>query len=317
MNERELPMLAAIAGFFHWWEEFLTICSGPVLTGGILVGLISLMTDGKLLTTQPGLLYGWAVAMAVGLDGQLIGSSVKLSRAAQTGHPWRAAGYAVLVLALAYVAFVAAQVFATQQAEGITTSAALAQLGMDSTTWIIQRSVLAVALVVISGVLRYAAPKSATIADEQAKLERELTLEPLRAQVRMRKALGWRDVAAAGLGKKLSYYDHDSPPTGPGTPAAASRPATDIAPDTLAAAVEPSAQAALHLMPRRTTAAERQNVRKRARAAGLRASAFDALDHDPTMSRKALRGILNCAQTTANELYSAWQESRQREEVAQ
>jgi len=190
MSERELPMLAAIGGFFRWWEELLNIIAAPLLMAGLLIALVALLTNGSLLTTQPELVYAWAIAMGVGVDAQLIGASAKLGQAALNGRPWQVVGYTALVLPLAYVAFVAAQVFATQQAEGITTSAALAQLGMDPTAWLIQRSALSVALVVLSGILRYRSKGQATIADERAKLDRELELEPLRAQVRMRKALG-------------------------------------------------------------------------------------------------------------------------------
>src|SRR5260221_327737 len=101
----------------------------------------------RLCGEQAELLYAWAIAMGAGLDAQLIGSSVKVGRAARTGHPWQAVLYGVLVVALSYVAFIAAQVFATQQAYGITMSEALGRLGMDGTTWLVQRSILSVVLV--------------------------------------------------------------------------------------------------------------------------------------------------------------------------
>jgi hypothetical protein len=90
----------------------------------------------------------------------------------------------VLVVALGYVGYIAAQVFATQEAEGITTAQALANLGLDSNSWILQRSALSVVLVVLSGLLRYVQPAKQELAleDERAKLEREL--EPLRQKAR-------------------------------------------------------------------------------------------------------------------------------------
>jgi hypothetical protein len=220
---RELPLLAAIGGFFRWCEELLAILSGPLLTAGLLIALVDLLTDGKLLATQPELLYGWAIAMGAGLDAQLIGASVKLGRAVRTGAVWAAIGYTVLVLALAYVGFVAAQVFATQQADGITTAQALARLGMDGTTWLVQRSVLSVALVVLSGILRYVPPSAERSAeDEQAHLERELQLAPLRAQLRARKALGWRDVGRAiaqgAPSDRESFPIREPFPIGPSAP---------------------------------------------------------------------------------------------------
>ncbi len=317
MSERELPMLAAIASFFHWIEEFLAICSGPLLVAGLGLALVDLLTDGRLLATQPELLFAWAIAMALGLDAQLVGTAAKLGRAVRTQHYWTAFFCTILVAALSYVAFLAAQVFATQEAHGWTTSQALAALGMDGTTWLVERSILSVVLVVLSGLLRYTPPGQATVIEERTKLERELELEPLRQRVRAGKALGAtalaRNMALAMAGKAPT----EAPPTGPGTPQPALHPAPDIAPDTFAIDWEEQAQQPLRVMPRRMTAADQRAVRKRARMAGLRAAAFDALDHDPTMSRKALRSILNCAQTLANELYSAWVREHEREEVAQ
>src|SRR5260221_673827 len=284
MNERELPWLAAIAGFFHWCEELLNILSGPLLVAGLGLALVDLLTDGKLLATRPELLFAWAIAMALGLDAQLVGTAAKLGRAVRMKRYGVAAGCTILVAALAYVAFIAAQVFATQEAHGWTTSQALAALGMDGTTWLVERSILSVVLVVLSGLLRYTAPGQATTIEERAKLERELELEPLRAQVRVRKALGGRAVLTA-LAKGVENMSPDIPPTGPGTPQPALRPATDIAPDTLVPAVEPSAQTALRLMPPRRTQADKRAMRKRARMAGLRASPFYPLDPDRPLSK--------------------------------
>src|SRR5258708_31012892 len=100
MNRRELPLLGGIAGFLHWLEELLIIVSGPLLTLGLGIALVDLLTG--------------------------------------------------------------------------------------------------VALVVLSGLLRYRPPAAeASAEDERERLARELTLEPMRAQLRSRKALGWRDVAGA------------------------------------------------------------------------------------------------------------------------
>src|SRR5258707_8852022 len=125
MSEHRLWGLGGLSLVFEWFESLLTILSGPLLTAGLMIALTDLLTDGRLLTTQPELLYAWAIAMGAGLDAQLICSSVKGGRAARTGHPWQAVLYSMLVVALSYVAFIAAQDFATQQAYGITTSDAL------------------------------------------------------------------------------------------------------------------------------------------------------------------------------------------------
>src|SRR5258708_2319785 len=197
-NGRELPVLSAVAGFLRWCEELVSIVAGPLLTVGVGIALVDLLTGGALLAAQPGLLYAWAISQAAGVDAQLVASAAKLAAAVHARRYWLAVGYGVLIVPLAYVGFLASNVFATQQSQGLTTAEALARLGMDGTSWIVQRSALAVALVVLSGLLRYRPPAAeASAEDERAQLERELTLEPLRAQLRARKALGWRDVGRA------------------------------------------------------------------------------------------------------------------------
>jgi hypothetical protein len=65
MREREFPLLAGIAAFFRWIEELANILSGLLLTAGLAIALIDLLTDGALLTAQPELLYGWAISQTV------------------------------------------------------------------------------------------------------------------------------------------------------------------------------------------------------------------------------------------------------------
>ena len=201
MSDHELPMLAGIGGIIHWCEELASLLAGPVLTAGLGIALIDLLTDGKLLATTPALLFAWAVSQTVGLDAQLVGSAAKLGAALRRRTAGPVIGYGLLVLALGYVAFQASNVFATQQAEGITTAQALARLGMDGATWIVERSALAVVLVVLSGLLRYAspAPNPTSVEDERATLERELTLEPLRQRLRAQQVGGIRMLAESAM----------------------------------------------------------------------------------------------------------------------
>src|SRR5258708_23558457 len=194
-NGRELPVLSAVAGFLRWCEELLIIVSGPLLTVGLGIALVDLLTGGAVLAAEPGLLYAWAISEAAGVDAQLVASAAKLAAAFHARGALVAVGEGVLIMPLAYVGFLVSNVFATQQSQGLTTAEALARLGMDGTSWIVQRSALAAAVVVLSGLSRYRPPAAeASAEDERAQLERELALEPLRAQLRARKALGWRDV---------------------------------------------------------------------------------------------------------------------------
>ena len=174
-----MPLLAGIGALVTWCEELLAILSGPILTAGLALALIDLLTDGQLVARVPALLYVWAGSQAIGLDAQFIGAAAKLARAIRRRAIWPIIGYAVLCLALGYVGYLASNVFATQEANGITTAEALSRLGMDSTSWIVQRSLLAVALVFLSGFLRYVAPvRSATRSaeEERARLEAEIEL---------------------------------------------------------------------------------------------------------------------------------------------
>lgn len=201
MTDNELPMLAGLSAIIRWIEELASLIAGPVLTVGLGIALIDLLTDGRLLTSIPALLFAWAASQAIGLDAQLVGSAAKLA-ASWRRRSWGAMlGFAILVLALGAVAYQASAVFATQQADGITTAQALARLGMDAATWLLERSALAVLLVILSGLLRYVAPaKVATsTADERAQLERQLELEPLRQRLRAAQVGGWRSVAETAL----------------------------------------------------------------------------------------------------------------------
>jgi hypothetical protein len=308
-SERELPLMAAIGGLFRWLEELLTLLSGPLLTAGLGLALVDLLTDGKLLATQPELLFAWAIAMALGLDAQLVGAAVKLGRALRTARYWAAFAYLVLVAALSYVAFLAAQVFATQEAHGWTTAQALSALGMDGTTWLIQRSALSVALVVLSGLLRYTPPRAATIADEQAKLERELALEPLRQQVRAGRALGYVQLArnaTLAITGKAPAEPPVAPPTGLYGPASVPTEAeTPTRPPT-----GPGAPSAVSKRKRKATTQKRPTL-LRLPAPAERVHA--ALASEPELSIRALARAAGVSHSTA----SKWRKVHQAQEGAQ
>lgn len=217
MKHRELPMLAGIAGIIRWVEELANLLSGPLLTLGLGIALIDLLTDGSLLTHLPLLLYAWAISQAVGVDAQLVATWDRARIALRERRYWSLFGLFILGAVLAYVAWVAAQVFALQESEGVTTAQALSRLGMDSAAWLVQRTALSVFLVALAGWTRYHPPALDIAADaehERARLEADLMLEPLRAQKRAMQARGLRSVGAAFIGKETP----PKPPTGGGTP---------------------------------------------------------------------------------------------------
>jgi AraC-like DNA-binding protein len=196
-DEHELPMLAGIAAILRWTEELLNIVNGPMLLFGAGVALVDLLTDGALTVSLPILLYGWATSQALGIDTQLLGCFAR----ARNVHGWARWGWLVLGVILGYAAWQAGYVFAVQQAQRVSEAAALAQLHMDPALWLGWRAFLAVGLVALSGWTRYRKPAKVTrsLEDERAGIERELTLEPLRQQLRAQQVGGLRSLAVTAL----------------------------------------------------------------------------------------------------------------------
>src|SRR5215469_10773929 len=114
--EHELPVLGGISAFLRWLEELVVLVSGPMLTAGLGIGLVSLLSDGALLVSAPWMLYAWAISQTVGVDGQLVGAWYRVSVAIARRRWGAAFAFVTLGALLAYVAYVAALVFATQQA---------------------------------------------------------------------------------------------------------------------------------------------------------------------------------------------------------
>lgn len=198
---QELPVLVGIAAFLRWLEELVVLISGPLLMAGLGIGLIALLSDGALLVNAPWLVYAWAISQTVGVDGQLVGAWYRVSVAVGRRQLGVALAYLLLGLILAYIAYVAALVFATQQAYHLTTGQALARLGMDATSWLWQRSAVSVLLVCLSGYLRYRAPrKLARSLDERKRaIQEQMEIEALKQQQRTQRAQ-----AAIGLVKGLT-----------------------------------------------------------------------------------------------------------------
>jgi hypothetical protein len=224
-QHHELPMLGAIAGVIRWVEELVSLIAGPVLTIGLAIALIDLLTDGGLLRSQPDLLYAYAVSQAVGIDAQLVSSWDRVKLAIGRRAWGQMIGWTLLGLALGYIGFLSAQAFGFSQAFGLSEPDALARLGIDGASWQLQRALLAVFLVALSGFTRYHAPPKAkqTLEDERAQLARELELEPLRQRLRAQRTPGVATLARQAIGGALGrdVRAPDRPPTGPGSPTVA------------------------------------------------------------------------------------------------
>jgi hypothetical protein len=317
-QHHDMPLLGGIAGFLRWCESLAVIASGPLLTLGLGVALVDLLTDGRLLATTPWLLFAWAVSQAVGVDAQLIGSSFQLAHSLRSRRYLAAIGYGVLVAVLAYVAYLAATVFSTQQALGIATSEALARLGLDSESWILQRSALSVVLVVLSGLLRYVVPAKQELAleDERAQLERQLTLEPLRQQARLQKTLGAAGLARQAIAAARGKPVDDHPPTGPGTPVQAMPAAAGAATET----PEPRQLRAV-TVPRQAAATNTGSTRRRRRRVrngpGRRESAEAKVRAvwQPGMSLRQLEAAAGIGRSTASK-WARIMESEAAQQVA-
>jgi len=188
----ELPLLAGIAAFLRWCEELVVLLSGPLLLVGLGIGLVALLSDGALLVTAPWLLYAWALSQTVGVDGQLVGAWYRVSVAVARRRWGVALAFVLLGLLLAYIGYVASLVFATQQAYHLPTGQALSRLGMDSTSWLWQRSAVSVLLVCLSGYLRYRAPRRRmrSLDDQKQAIQEQMELAALKRQQRQAQAEG-------------------------------------------------------------------------------------------------------------------------------
>ena len=316
---RELPFLGGIAAFFRWIEELVNIASGPVLTVGLGISLVDLLTDGALLANLPVLLYIWAISQALGVDAQLVASFDRARIALRERRPWALVGLLILGGLLAYVAWISAEVFSIQQADHLSTTQALASIGMDHTVWLVQRSALSVGLVMLSGWTRYHPPAKVrpSVQEELAEIDRKTQLAAANQRLRETQALGvahlGRSLLSAAQGKQMQDEPRpENPPTGPGTPqVSAPLAADDDESDdergvlTLPIADE-SAEEQLAPAARGITPSSPRTVRTKITAAMRKAAAYEYLDDDPELSVLALQEKLHCRWETADRLKKAY-----------
>lgn len=194
----DLPLLGAIAGFLRWIEELTVLLSVPLLTLGLGISLVDLLTGGTLLQSTPWLAYLWAISQAVGIEGQLAGAAYNIRNAFTKRAFFAMGGYVCLTISLAYVAFLAAQAFTLHESGNLNVSTALSLIGIDSVSWAWQRAIIAVALVVLGSLLRYR-PMKIQAADEAQRLREQIELAPLRAQAQAAKVMGARAVVRAAV----------------------------------------------------------------------------------------------------------------------
>jgi len=316
---RELPILGGIAAFFRWIEELVNIASGPVLTIGLGISLVDLLTDGALLANLPILLYIWAVSQAVGVDAQLVAAFDRARTALRERRPWTLIGLLALGGLLAYVAWISAEVFALGQADHLTTTQALASIGMDHTVWLVQRSALSVGLVALSGWTRYHPPAKVrpTLEDELRELDRKTRLAEANQRLREVQAVGvahlGRSLMAAAKGVQVQEEDRpENPPTGPGTPLVSAPNSSfdeeldeqrgvltiPLADEEEQERLEPAARGSVPSGPRQ--------IRQTITAEGRKSAAWRLLEANPDMSASELQRALRCRWDTADRLKKAF-----------
>lgn len=266
-----MPVLGGIAAGIRWIEELVSLTSGPLLTVGLGIALVDLLTGGGLLRSAPELLFIWATTQAIGIDAQLVAAWDRCRTAIREKRWFAVAGLVVLGCVLGYIWFLSASAFGYQQAFGITEADALARLGIDGVTWQLQRAVLAVFLVALSGFTRFHAPPKAkkSLEAEKAELERELALTPLRVKVRQQQALGFRALANAAIrGKKEEVPEEEPEQTPEETPP------------------EPEQGRVLRLVPDESFEAKARRV----------------LERNPQLTNAELTRLIGCSPSTAARL---------------
>src|SRR5258705_7101226 len=104
-----LPFIGAIAGVIRWFEELISLLSGPLLSIGLAIALIDLLSGGGLLRNFPELLFAWGVCQAVGIDAQLVATWDRARMAMRRGHWLAVIGLVILGVALGYIGFLRAE----------------------------------------------------------------------------------------------------------------------------------------------------------------------------------------------------------------
>ena len=90
--QHEMPLLGGIAALIRWVEELVSLLAGPLLTVGLGISLVDLLTDGALLSKVPVLQMVWAVSQAIGVDAQLVASFDRARVALREKRYWSLLG---------------------------------------------------------------------------------------------------------------------------------------------------------------------------------------------------------------------------------
>jgi hypothetical protein len=197
--EHRMPGLAALAGFFRWVEELLTILNGPLLMFGGGIALVDLLTDGALTTSDHTLLFAWAISQAVGVDTQVLGTFARLRESYEQRKLGAVAGWLVLGIVLCLFAGQAGYVFAIQQSEHVSEHTALRMLQIDPLWWYGERAALAVGLIALSGLTRYRLVRVVDPAVRVAEIRAAAQIAEAEAEAARARVRRWRDVVGVAI----------------------------------------------------------------------------------------------------------------------
>jgi hypothetical protein len=197
-EEERLPLIAALSAGLRWVEELITALSGFALTVALGVGVIDLASGGRLTASDPNIDMVYAVSLAIGVSGQLVGMASRTTRTWRHNKPL-ALFYASITVGLGYVEWLAGVVYAFHQTFGETVAASLANMGIAERDFIGIRTAVAVGLVVLSGSLRYQKPKKKKSVEQIiAENERAARIAESNAKLRQARVANAMGVLSAG-----------------------------------------------------------------------------------------------------------------------
>lgn len=181
--DRPLPGIEGLALGLRWVEDILTTVSGPLIQLGLGLSVIDTLSNGQFAANLPQLTMIYAVALTVGIDGQLVGSAFRLSRAGKYKQWGEFCLELAIVAVLGYITYIGGWAAGYKETFNTSTTAALAFLGFDKLTWLAQRIGVAVLLAILSGVRRYVEPKPEKSASEiEANLARQAAIASAKAK---------------------------------------------------------------------------------------------------------------------------------------
>lgn len=186
-QEKPLPAIEGLAVALRWVEEIISTASGVALTIALSFPVLNIFSDGKFYAISSNLSLIAALAMTVGVDGQLLGSAYRLAQRINYRETGGVVFESFNVLILSLTVYLGAYVSGYQETFSVTTSAAFGALGIDKALWLALRVGVSVYLLVLSGLRRFVKPK-AKKSLEQVLADADYEAQVAKAKASVRKA---------------------------------------------------------------------------------------------------------------------------------